>query len=97
MKKQALLLITLIIIFVILFSFTLVKVQAKIIENSSQSDNEYDYMWTKAICNENYCQDYKIYCKDEKLIKQTPITGATMQIDNDWIDPRPIEHQEKIC
>ena len=45
--------------------------------------------YTKAICNENnFCQDYIFTCENDKVIEQTPITGAVMQFDENWVDPR---------
>jgi hypothetical protein len=61
------------------------------------NDKEYDTMWTKAICNEKYCQDYKIKCKNSKLVSKTPITGAIMTIDQNWEDPRTKEMQDLVC
>lgn len=46
-------------------------------------------MHTKAICNStNFCQDYIITCIGNKTISKNPITGAVVQHDKDWIDPR---------
>lgn len=54
------------------------------------------YTHTKALCNENnFCQDYKITCKNETIQKTTPITGATIQHSKDWEDPR--KNPEKLC
>lgn len=45
--------------------------------------------YTKAICDENnFCQDYIFTCENGEIIKQTPITGASIQFDEDWVDPR---------
>lgn len=57
-----------------------------------------DYTHTKAICDdENYCQDHIIKCSGEKVISITPITGAVVQFDKDWEDPRTKEQIEKLC
>jgi hypothetical protein len=63
----------------------------------SKSNYEYDYSWTKAICNETHCQDYEITCKDNKMISQNPITGAVIEISDDWKDPRTEEFKNKTC
>ena len=53
---------------------------------------------TKAICNEtNYCQDYQITCKKDKIIQLTPITGAVAQFSDNWIDPRTDKSKEINC
>jgi len=42
------------------------------------------------------CQDYEIYCKKDKLISIAPITGAVIQFNEDWQDPRTQE-QKELC
>ena len=64
---------------------------------TSKSNYEYDYSWTKAICNETHCQDYEIVCKNKKIIDQNPITGAVIEISEDWTDPRDEEFRDKFC
>lgn len=64
---------------------------------SSKSNHKYDYSWTKAICNETHCQDYEIVCKDKKVISQTPLTGAIIDINENWNDPRTEEFRNKFC
>jgi hypothetical protein len=64
-------------------------------EVSSQSD--YPHSWTKAICNETSCQDYVINCSGERLIGQTPITGAVITLPKDWEDPRNETMRERVC
>jgi hypothetical protein len=61
------------------------------------SNNNYLHSWTKAICNETQCQDYEIYCNGNKLINQTAITGAVMNVPEDWIDPRNETNRERVC
>lgn len=56
------------------------------------------HAWTKAICNkDNFCQDYIIECDKETPTKLSPITGASVQFDNDWQDPRSLEQRERLC
>lgn len=64
---------------------------------SSKSNQKYDYSWTKAICNETHCQDYEIICKKSKIISQTPLTGAVIEISENWEDPRTEEFKNKLC
>ena len=48
-----------------------------------------EYVQTKAICNaSNFCQDYIITCDNTSIINMEPITGAVIQHDSDWEDPR---------
>ena len=55
------------------------------------------YSYTKAICDDsNYCEDYEIACKGNDLVSFTP-TGAAIQLDNDWKDPRDKELIERLC
>ena len=53
---------------------------------------------TKAICTDtNYCQDYHIFCENEKIIKMSPITGAAVQFPSEWTDPRDELVRNKFC
>lgn len=52
------------------------------------------YTFTKAVCNETHCQDYEVYCEKDKLVKQTPLTGAVL-MPEEWEDPR--ETSEIVC
>lgn len=59
---------------------------------------KFQYSYTKAICNEsNFCQDYEITCNGDEVISQTPITGAVLQQDSDWKDPRDEERINGFC
>ena len=54
-----------------------------------------EYTYTKAICNKtNFCQDYEIKCRDKTLISSSPITGAVIQHNSDWKDPR---ENKELC
>lgn len=56
--------------------------------------NRYEY--TTAICDENnFCQDNIITCENNKLTNIIPITGASVQLSNDWVDLR--EKQNNYC
>ncbi len=55
------------------------------------------YTYTKAICNEdNFCQDYEVTCLNSELTEMTPITGASIQHNPNWEDPRE-NKSEIIC
>lgn len=57
-----------------------------------------EHSFTTAICNDsNFCQDYEIYCKDNKVIETKPITGAVVQHDEEWQDPRQKHQIENLC
>ena len=66
---------------------------------SSETDkNPYTHSYTKAICNsENYCQDYEIFCKNRNIVSISPITGASIQLPENWEDPRSAEVKNKLC
>lgn len=50
-------------------------------------DNIHSY--TKAICNStNFCQDYEITCNNNEVVSKTPISGAVIQHEQNWKDPR---------
>jgi len=56
----------------------------------ASSNNYLDYYsQTKAVCNEtNYCQDFQISCNEERAIMMAPITGAVIQLPENWTDSR---------
>lgn len=87
-------LILLIVALVILISFLSFRISGFVSNNSSL---EYTNSWTKAICNKTHCQDYELYCNEEKLIRQSPITGAVISIPQGWEDPRNETMREIIC
>lgn len=58
---------------------------------------EYDHSWTKAICNETHCQDYQIFCKGDKLVRQTPLSGAVIELRDDWKDERNYTDINRVC
>ncbi len=53
---------------------------------------------TKAICDStNYCQDYYIECNGKAIVSMNPITGAAIQFDNGWTDPRNDSEINEFC
>ena len=87
MKRLEILLLTIIIILTL--SLTIILVQSKSNLNYSTQ--------TKAICNEtNYCQDYYVFCNEREVLSTTPITGAVIQHDISWKDPRN-ETEKELC
>jgi hypothetical protein len=53
--------------------------------------------YTTAICNEtNFCQDYIVTCKGDEVINTSPITGAFVQHEKNWKDPRENFNKE-LC
>lgn len=57
-----------------------------------------EYSYTRAICDKNnFCQDYEIICKKEKVIGLIPITGAITQHDKNWTDPRNKIETKNLC
>jgi len=61
------------------------------------SNNVNNYSYTKAICEENFCQDYIISCNGTKLITKEPITGAAISLPKGWQDPRERKLVEGFC
>ncbi|MBI2045249.1 hypothetical protein HYT23_04280 [Candidatus Pacearchaeota archaeon] len=65
---------------------------------SQEANYQNFHAWTKAICTkDNFCHDYLIECQDQEPIKLTPITGASIQFDSLWQDPRSLEQRERLC
>ncbi len=88
MKKIIIIALVLVLILVVLATVLLAKTENKILDQ---------YSHTKAICDkDNYCQDYYIICKRDKMVTMTPLTGAAIQFGSDWEDPRS-EEQKKLC
>jgi len=56
-----------------------------------------EYTYTQAICNENQCQDYIIVCQGNTLLSKTPITGAIVDIDSNFNDPRDLKTINNFC
>ncbi len=88
MQRLKTLLLILIILLILVLTIILIKPE--------ESNLNY-YTQTKAICNEtNYCQDYYISCNTKGVIKATPITGAVIQHDFSWKDPRN-DTERELC
>lgn len=80
----------LVLLIILILTLTIILTQSK------ESNLDY-YTRTKAICNEtNYCQDYQVSCNEKRIIMTTPITGAFIQFDKSWQDPRS-ELEKKLC
>lgn len=56
-----------------------------------------NYSWTKAICNKTHCQDYEIVCEGKKIVSKNPVTGAIINIPNNWEDPRNNKIKRENC
>ncbi len=94
--KIRIILLTIIALTSIVILFLPLTINPKIIEKLN-SEN-YNYPYTKAICDgENFCQDYEIICEGNKTIQKNPITGASIQHEDDWNDPRDKNIIEKDC
>ncbi len=92
MKKVAILALMVIVVSTLIF----ISISAQ--ENYSKILPNYTHSHTKALCNDqNLCQDYEIFCQNTDLIRMSPITGAIIQFDSDWQDPRSEEIREKFC
>ena len=93
--NKSLIFILLTIILVISIIILTQKAQAEETKNI-QKTNYHSY--TKAICNiSNFCQDNLIECQDKEIKSISPITGAFVQFDKNWQDPRTQEEIEKEC
>jgi hypothetical protein len=87
MKKVLFLIILFVVFSIFLFFFSLNFLNESI-------DN---YSWTKAICNETHCQDYEIVCNGKNTVSQTPITGAIIEVPENWEDLRDEESKKQSC
>jgi hypothetical protein len=102
MKKTTQRIIIIAVILILLIVFFSFKISGFVSANNSidsggKSAYGYTHSWTKAICNETHCQDYEIFCDGDKLVRQSPISGAVIQIPKNWADPRNQTMQERVC
>lgn len=54
------------------------------------------HSFTKAICENGYCQDFEFTCNGKEIISQKPVTDLIPLSDN-WKDPRTIEQINLTC
>ncbi len=93
MKKLIIPILILVAVLIVIMSFTISSQ-----ENYVKIVPEYTHSWTKAICNsENFCQDYEIFCKNQEVVKISPITGASIQFSRNWNDPRSADLRNAFC
>jgi len=99
MKKDTLILTFLVAVLVILVSailalvFNPYNIVGAVIGYETVSNN---YSFTKAICDDEYCQDYEIVCENGSLVSQEPVTGL-VPISDTWEDPRTSEQINRVC
>jgi len=94
MKKETIWIIILFLFLTLSLSFFYLNFKI----SESNFELPYTHSYTKAICNEtNFCEDYNIVCKEHKLLMMNP-TGAVVQHDKNWKDPRKEEIENKnLC
>lgn len=91
MEKTALVFLSL-----LLISSVLLILNLTLTGFSIENKNDFDYTWTKAICEGNTCRDFEIKCLNERVIDIKPISGFVI-FNNDWQDLRNEEERRKIC
>ena len=65
--------------------------------NENIEEENFQYSFTKAICNEeNYCEDYEVVCENRNLIEFNP-TGFAVQFSSEWKDSRNKEDIDIKC
>ena len=88
---------------VILFAILVVGLAGISTISSFGSDNyikiiNHTSSFTKAICTEeNFCQDYEVFCNKTEVIYMAPITGAVVQFSPSWEDPRSEKLKNRMC
>jgi len=95
-KLMSLSLALIILLGILIFSITQSTITGKLTEEYDR-DKNYNYTYTKAICNETYCQDYEIVCNNNTIVDIKPITGAIIQTLPNWKDPRDKERINGFC
>ena len=88
-----------VVLILIILALTSITTLALLSSDPKNSESySYDHSWTKAICDENnYCQDYIVFCKGKEIVSISPITGAVIQFSEDWTDPRDEELKNRFC
>ncbi len=61
----------------------------------ANSEDDYEYSQTKAICSGNSCQDFLITCNNNEVVDMKPLTGLIVFSDS-WEDPRN-EEEKRLC
>ncbi len=71
----------------------------QIMQNKAASESVHiTHTFTKAICDgTNYCQDYVVVCNGNSILGLNAITGAAVQFDSDWQDPRNDQEINGFC
>ena len=78
-------------------TLSIILISIFLMYNPDKNGFGFSHSYTKAICDENNkCEDYEIYCNENRLLKLNP-TGFAVQFPKDWEDPRSGEDIEKIC
>jgi len=88
MNLKKIIIILIILVLIILGTTVFLSIIPLLTGKAIEETNK-QYSHTKAICNEsNFCQDYEIICEDNELVSSKPLTGAVIQHQEDWEDPR---------
>ncbi len=66
-------------------------------ELATLSSNPRSVSKTVAVCDEdNFCQDYKVICRNGEEISREEVPGAVIQKPSDWVDDRNIDY-DNLC
>lgn len=97
MKTQTIIIIIITLIILVIISFLIPTLIITPLTGRATEPVNQTYTYTKAICNgSNYCEDHVITCEGEEVKSIQPITGAAVQFEDDWEDPRGGE-KERLC
>ena len=83
----------------IILALALAFLSSELMQKSQTNTPIYEtHSHTKAICDKtNYCQDYYIRCNGKDIVSINPITGAAVQFDSNWQDPRNDSEINGLC
>ena len=88
------------IILTCVLSVILIALMIVVTSNSGSGLNEnlpYTHSYTKAFCDSNnFCRDFEVFCKNNEIIK-IRFTGAAVQFQENWLDPRVEERKTGNC
>jgi len=100
MKNSTVVIIIIIVLLILIITFTFLPtlITTTLTGQTIIEDKLNEYTYTKAICDKNnYCRDNEIICKGNQTVSVTPITGAVVQFDEDWEDPRDDKTINTLC
>jgi hypothetical protein len=82
------------VLWILILAFVLLVLTKALISQKTEKT----YTYTKAFCDtSNTCQDYEVRCEDGEVVSVVPVTGASIDLEKNWLDPRAVSEEEIKC